>query len=188
VMASSTSVFFFFQAEDGIRYFHVTGVQTCALPIFGPHLRRDGRDRSGVVQVDAGRLRLQARSPVQQAGVHVRQVVQRRQPRGDGALARRGGPVHGDHESHPVSPISPPSRRIILTKPGMLGAIMSASPTPTGAPPARPSTSWLIATRWSPPVSMSAPPRGGAPVPRTIKPSGSSSRSTPQASSPRSIR
>src|SRR5690606_40741001 len=25
--------FFFFQAEDGIRYFHVTGVQTCALPI-----------------------------------------------------------------------------------------------------------------------------------------------------------
>src|SRR5690606_41167845 len=24
----------FFQAEDGIREFHVTGVQTCALPIF----------------------------------------------------------------------------------------------------------------------------------------------------------
>src|SRR5690606_40053260 len=28
------SVHFFFQAEDGIRDFHVTGVQTCALPIF----------------------------------------------------------------------------------------------------------------------------------------------------------
>src|SRR5690606_40105251 len=26
-------VYFFFQAEDGIRDFHVTGVQTCALPI-----------------------------------------------------------------------------------------------------------------------------------------------------------
>src|SRR5690625_6432333 len=26
-------VFFFFQAEDGIRVGHVTGVQTCALPI-----------------------------------------------------------------------------------------------------------------------------------------------------------
>src|SRR5690606_40611587 len=25
---------FFFQAEDGIRDFHVTGVQTCALPIY----------------------------------------------------------------------------------------------------------------------------------------------------------
>src|SRR5690625_7627815 len=27
-------VFFFFQAEDGIRDGHVTGVQTCALPIY----------------------------------------------------------------------------------------------------------------------------------------------------------
>src|SRR5207302_6964144 len=27
-------LFFFFQAEDGIRDFHVTGVQTCALPIW----------------------------------------------------------------------------------------------------------------------------------------------------------
>src|SRR5690606_40377760 len=27
---------FFFQAEDGIRDFHVTGVQTCALPISAP--------------------------------------------------------------------------------------------------------------------------------------------------------
>src|SRR5690606_39945915 len=27
------SIIFFFQAEDGIRDFHVTGVQTCALPI-----------------------------------------------------------------------------------------------------------------------------------------------------------
>src|SRR5690606_40013426 len=30
-------VFFFFQAEDGIRDFHVTGVQTCALPISPTH-------------------------------------------------------------------------------------------------------------------------------------------------------
>src|SRR5690606_40256888 len=29
---SSQSIFF--QAEDGIRHFHVTGVQTCALPIY----------------------------------------------------------------------------------------------------------------------------------------------------------
>ena len=28
-------IFFFFQAEDGIRDYDVTGVQTCALPIFG---------------------------------------------------------------------------------------------------------------------------------------------------------
>src|SRR5690606_20193268 len=43
---------FFFQAEDGIRDFHVTGVQTCALPIYlGPHsnehlLYADWGDRS----------------------------------------------------------------------------------------------------------------------------------------------
>src|SRR2546430_9073777 len=30
--------FFFFQAEDGIRDLTVTGVQTCALPIFGRYL------------------------------------------------------------------------------------------------------------------------------------------------------
>src|SRR6266511_5167422 len=35
--------FFFFQAEDGIRDFHVTGVQTCALPISGRLLLRGGR-------------------------------------------------------------------------------------------------------------------------------------------------
>src|SRR5690606_40795264 len=32
--------FFFFQAEDGIRDFHVTGVQTCALPIFITEFRQ----------------------------------------------------------------------------------------------------------------------------------------------------
>src|SRR5690606_40850236 len=33
---ASTFFSFFFQAEDGIRDFHVTGVQTCALPISRP--------------------------------------------------------------------------------------------------------------------------------------------------------
>src|SRR5690606_40516414 len=32
--------FFFFQAEDGIRDFHVTGVQTCALPICSTSIPR----------------------------------------------------------------------------------------------------------------------------------------------------
>src|SRR5690625_2386584 len=39
-LVSFTLVFFFFQAEDGIRDGHVTGVQTCALPIcFSGELR-----------------------------------------------------------------------------------------------------------------------------------------------------
>src|SRR5256886_7373361 len=33
MLDSLLSIFFFFQAEDGIRYLTVTGVQTCALPI-----------------------------------------------------------------------------------------------------------------------------------------------------------
>src|SRR5437660_4317951 len=37
--------FFFFQAEDGIRDGHVTGVQTCALPIYR-RLRDRGGDRT----------------------------------------------------------------------------------------------------------------------------------------------
>src|SRR6266571_7359691 len=33
-IAAAREMFFFFRAEDGIRDGHVTGVQTCALPIF----------------------------------------------------------------------------------------------------------------------------------------------------------
>src|SRR3712207_9022257 len=38
-MTDSLCYVFFFQAEDGIRDIGVTGVQTCALPIFGSHHR-----------------------------------------------------------------------------------------------------------------------------------------------------
>src|SRR5690606_39797820 len=44
---------FFFQAEDGIRDFHVTGVQTCALPIF----RQRERQRSRIGGQRRGALR-----------------------------------------------------------------------------------------------------------------------------------
>src|SRR5438093_13531444 len=41
-----SSVFFFFQAEDGIRDWSVTGVQTCALPILLDRLLRVERSLS----------------------------------------------------------------------------------------------------------------------------------------------
>src|SRR5688572_32083400 len=47
--------FFFFQAEDGIRDLTVTGVQTCALPIFA------FRRRVGQVRKPSGDLRYQGR-------------------------------------------------------------------------------------------------------------------------------
>src|SRR5437763_200187 len=37
---------FFFQAEDGIRDTSVTGVQTCALPIYNPHFLAFAATRS----------------------------------------------------------------------------------------------------------------------------------------------
>src|SRR2546422_2784726 len=42
-IATLVIFFFFFQAEDGIRDVAVTGVQTCALPIFGPAASRTCR-------------------------------------------------------------------------------------------------------------------------------------------------
>src|SRR6266536_1009750 len=51
MFSASYSFFFFFQAEDGIRDPLVTGVQTCALPIFQRGLHRsaaqEGRGRGG---------------------------------------------------------------------------------------------------------------------------------------------
>src|SRR5256885_2323966 len=38
---------FFFQAEDGIRDYKVTGVQTCALPIFSQWARHSRAHRAG---------------------------------------------------------------------------------------------------------------------------------------------
>src|SRR2546426_11919384 len=47
----SISVFFFFQAEDGIRDYKVTGVQTCALPIsVPPRVGKADRGAGGVVR------------------------------------------------------------------------------------------------------------------------------------------
>src|SRR6266511_5727154 len=48
--------FFFFQAEDGIRDFHVTGVQTCALPISYGHLAGD-TVLQGIAEVFRAHLR-----------------------------------------------------------------------------------------------------------------------------------
>src|SRR5690606_40336432 len=51
----------FFQAEDGIRDFHVTGVQTCALPIFdsaaiSPAFLESAAELAAACEYDAKRL------------------------------------------------------------------------------------------------------------------------------------
>src|SRR2546429_4162703 len=51
---------FFFQAEDGIRDVAVTGVQTCALPIFDGHLQAQTETELRVAAALALRLKLMA--------------------------------------------------------------------------------------------------------------------------------
>src|SRR5688572_31410263 len=58
IKSSSRIMFFFFQAEDGIRDLTVTGVQTCALPIYPHELRKmeDVPDLENVQKLDATKL------------------------------------------------------------------------------------------------------------------------------------
>src|SRR5256885_1589873 len=49
LLISKYCILFFFQAEDGIRCYKVTGVQTCALPI----LNSDGADNPSSAAADA---------------------------------------------------------------------------------------------------------------------------------------
>src|SRR5216683_5052629 len=68
----SKRVLFFFQAEDGIRDLIVTGVQTCALPIWTTRAARngDGNDRIGTREAD--------RAPARHAGARPRGSEERR--------------------------------------------------------------------------------------------------------------
>src|SRR5260370_19073426 len=55
-------VFFFFQAEDGIRDSSVTGVQTCALPIY--FISGDQRQANGTRAVEVLALHPLHRTPL----------------------------------------------------------------------------------------------------------------------------
>src|SRR5436309_11820508 len=58
-------IFFFFQAEDGIRDFHVTGVQTCALPIsrWPLRMRVSKSPRGSVTAISNGPYQLDLVTP-----------------------------------------------------------------------------------------------------------------------------
>src|SRR5690606_40498796 len=60
--ALKKNAFFFFQAVDGIRDFHVTGVQTCALPISAPTgAQGGGQAQAAPTGMQAGSQALVAR-------------------------------------------------------------------------------------------------------------------------------
>src|SRR2546425_5324371 len=84
--------FFFFQAEDGIRDKLVTGVQTCALPIYETRRDEDEGERSGE-KSDEGE---DGRVEDQDAGHDERRADGGRLLRGPGRLLLRAWP--GDDE------------------------------------------------------------------------------------------
>src|SRR5256885_10895757 len=65
------SLFFFFQAEDGIRDYKVTGVQTCALPI-SKDIRVDSRHSRATPNVQHSTFN------VQRSTFNVQRIAERR--------------------------------------------------------------------------------------------------------------
>src|SRR5256885_3438462 len=66
--------FFFFQAEDGIRDYKVTGVQTCALPIWLTFARPDD---CGSGACRPGRASRDAERTGESCGIHVARLYER---------------------------------------------------------------------------------------------------------------
>src|SRR5256885_2543321 len=65
-------VIFFFQAEDGIRDYKVTGVQTCALPISERAHDVRHQSQAGIVQWIARSQAFELRKPAQRIAVQDR--------------------------------------------------------------------------------------------------------------------
>src|SRR2546422_2370615 len=84
-MVMSFCIFFFFQAEDGIRDVAVTGVQTCALPIYRPGGER-GPDRDAAFEA-------KRRAAARRTHRDVRDIAADRvtDERDEGAVLRPGG-------------------------------------------------------------------------------------------------
>src|SRR2546426_1684625 len=98
--------FFFFQAEDGIRDYKVTGVQTCALPIFSRYYHPDefaelagiGREL-GFTHVEAGPLVPRSYHAQRQAGAAA--------PRGTKSAMPHGARAHPLAGHPPMAPAPP---------------------------------------------------------------------------------
>src|SRR5256885_8349407 len=60
----SYQLFFFFQAEDGIRDYKVTGVQTCALPICAASINERPPSGTSTMRYAPGSSTSSSRSPL----------------------------------------------------------------------------------------------------------------------------
>src|SRR4051794_41931418 len=93
-------VFFFFQAEDGIRDGRVTGVQTCALPIFAHYKCADhsgARSLTGAAEVDRRDSRVRLGADCRDRGSEERRVGEEWRSRGGrGRLKKKKGEGRGE--------------------------------------------------------------------------------------------
>src|SRR6266702_7075002 len=127
-------LFFFFQAEDGIRAGHVTGVQTCALPISGGPLRG--------AEARLRRLRERPDTEVLAAGdapagvVAIALALQREAERIDeqlAALRRVGGDDRHARDEENVHVVQPTGHRPVASRSvAVLGGAASRDQEPAG--------------------------------------------------------
>src|SRR2546426_7229360 len=87
------SFFFFFQAEDGIRDYKVTGVQTCALPI-SPLAHEAGEPAVGEAQLLGPDDQHLPVAPAQRAGGRPLQHVRSEERRVGKECRSRWSPYH----------------------------------------------------------------------------------------------
>src|SRR5690606_40991409 len=93
---------FFFQAEDGIRDFHVTGVQTCALPICFEPQKTVRRTRARFADVTGAWSPLSGVA-VQGYEIHSGQTAQHPAMAAKGDVARRSEERRVGKKSRPCS-------------------------------------------------------------------------------------
>src|SRR6266496_3068364 len=128
--------FFFFQAEDGIRYLYVTGVQTCALPISGVGRTGTGRLIRGVPD-DPDARRVERARPGRPWLAAAAAELARRLARGprQGSLSRPGPTPPGREAVRRQA--CQPARPEYSRSPGSAGACpqRAAGPTSSRGPP-----------------------------------------------------
>src|SRR5215213_2581527 len=124
-------VFFFFQAEDGIRYWSVTGVQTCALPISAVY-RKTLRELTPAIEEETPAFR-----PAVEAALRERQRSRKgclEDPADGGSNSGSGSgtnaPSGGDGGT--AAPATPPAASPAPAPPANAGP----APAPAGPSPA----------------------------------------------------
>src|SRR2546426_10326850 len=99
--------FFFFQAEDGIRDYKVTGVQTCALPIFSRYYRPDEFAELAGIGRELGFTHVEAGPPVR-SSYHPQRQGEGAAPRGTKNPMPNRGRAHPAARRPPKEPAARP--------------------------------------------------------------------------------